>query len=327
MIDELPPGVSNFWGQFYVLTKIGNTSPATETFLLFLVLIWQNLLNLDWSRGLTRGSAIYQMGLLDIFKKTENGKEISPATATKQAATPVKQQLTDEQRISLEKTQSVADLLAVPKEDRDDQWADRFLADLPLASFRCGTPQIVAGPDGFPYFQLFVPAAGEEFQSFVIERMTTEFLLERGYGVLINPGAGEPDWVLSYGDILNYHLNGSYFTHDSLFSSATNDEVVGSEDEEIMIGQPAENILPAQTRKLLKDFFELNGIEDPKVLMMVRKNGTDMCQDLAFNITPSHFETETHYRNMMQTITWYLPRHYSLIGLHDTDLDNGFMPL
>jgi len=267
------------------------------------------------------------MGLLDIFKKTENGKEISPATATKQAATPVKQQLTDEQRISLEKTQSVADLLAVSKEDRDDQWADRFLADLPLASFRCGTPQIVAGPDGFPYFQLFVPAAGEEFQSFVIERMTTEFLLERGYGVLINPGAGEPDWVLSYGDILNYHLNGSYFTHHSLFSSATNDEVVGSEDEEIMIGQPAENILPAQTRKLLKDFFELNGIEDPKVLMMVRKNGTDMCQDLAFNITPSHFETETHYRNMMQTITWYLPRHYSLIGLHDTDLDNGFMPL
>jgi len=268
------------------------------------------------------------MGLLDIFKKTENGKETSSGQSTQQtSAAPVQQQLTDEQRVSLEKTQSVADLLAVPKAERDEQWADRFLADLPLASFRCGSPQIVAGPDGFPYFQLFVPSVGEEFQSFVIERMTTEFLLERGYGVLINPGAEDPDWVLSYGDILNYHLNGSYFTHDSLFSSSSDEEIVGSEDEEIIIGQPAENILPLQTRKLLKDFFELNGIEDPKVLMMVRKNGTDMCQDLAFNITPSHFETEEHYKNMMQTVTWYLPRHYSLIGLHDADLDSGFMPL
>jgi hypothetical protein len=278
--------------------------------------------------GCTDGSAIYYMGLLNIFKKTDNEKENSPAKAVPQApAAPVQQQLTDEQRLSLEKTHSVADLLAVPKAERDEQWAERFLADLPLASFRCGTPQIVAGPDGFPYFQLFVPAPGEEFQSFVIERMIGEFLLERGYGVLINPGSEDPDWVLSYGDILNYSLNGSFFTLDSLFSSSSDEEVVGSADEEIMIGQPAENILPKQTRKLLKDFFELNGIEDPKVLMMVRKNGTEMCQDLAFNITPSHFESETHYRNMMQTVTWYLPRHYSLIGLHDADLDSGFMPL
>jgi len=267
------------------------------------------------------------MGLLDIFKKTENGKEIPSGKSTQQAVTaPLQQQLTDEQRLSLEKTQSVADLLAVPKSERDEQWASQFLADLPLASFRCGTPQIVAGPDGFPYFQLFVPAPGEEFQSFVIQRMATEFLLERGYGVLINPGVEDPDWVLSYGDILNYNLNGSFFTQDSLFSSG-DEEVVGSEDEEIIIGQPAETILPLQTRKLLKDFFELNGVEDPRVLMLVRKNGTAMCQDLAFNITPSHFETETHYKNMMQTVTWYLPRHYSLIGLNDPEVEKGFMPL
>jgi len=302
--------------------------PPLDTFSLFLVLISHNLLNLAREEGYTYGSAINYMGLLNIFKKSENGKDNSPGKANPPvAAVPVIQQLTDEQRISLEKTQSVADLLSVAKAERDEQWADRFLADLPLASFRCGTPQIVAGPDGFPYFQLFVPAPGEEFQSFVVERMTKEFLLERGYGVLINPGAEDPDWVLSYGDILNYSLNGAFFTHDSLFSSSGDDAIVGSADEEIMIGQPAENILPGQTRKLLKDFFELNGIEDPKVLMMVRKNGTEMCQDLAFNITPAHFESDTHYRNMMQTVTWYLPRHYSLIGLNDPEIDKGFMPL
>ena len=94
-----------------------------------------------------------------------------------------------------------------------------------------------------------------------------------------------------------------------------------------MVGQPSETILPQETRKLLKDFFQLNGIEDPKVMLMMRKNGEEVSQDLAFNITPEGFESEEHYRNMMQTVTWYLPRHYSVVGLHDNHLENGFMPL
>lgn len=269
------------------------------------------------------------MGLFDIFKKTDDAVEAGAEKLVKQAAAtePVKVSASEEQRISLEKTQSIATLLAVPKEERNEDWLAQFMHDLPEASFRCGNPQVMAGPDGFPYFQLFVPEPGEEFQSFAIEKMISEFLLERGYGVIINPGAGEPDWVLSYGDLLNYSLNGSFFTYDSHFSKSSDaDEVVG-EGEEIMVGQPAEDILPQQTRNLLKDFFVLNGIEDPKVLLMVRKKGEEMIQDLAFNLTPDFFETETHYRNMMQTITWYLPRHYSLIGLHDADVGAGFMPL
>lgn len=269
------------------------------------------------------------MGLLDIFKKAENTNEDGLEKAVDKDAVNefVKDVVLEEQRLSLQKTASIADLLAVAKEERNEAWLNQFLADLPGASFRCGNPQVIAGPDGFPYFQLFVPEPGEEFQSYAIEIMIPEFLLERGFGVIINPGEGEPDWVLSYGDVLNYSLNGSFFTYDSNFSTNNDpDEVVG-EGEEIMVGQPAETILPVQTRQLLKDFFALNGIADPKVLLMVRKKGEEMYQDLAFNITPEFFETEMHYRNMMQTITWYLPRHYSLIGLHDADVGSGFMPL
>ncbi|MET1055647.1 MAG: hypothetical protein ABWY16_10090 [Pedobacter sp.] len=281
------------------------------------------------------------MGLFDIFKKTETAKPApaakpidtaKPAEAVKatEVSTPVQQTTKTVPQFNpgdLEKTQLIATLLEVPREERTENWVSQFLAALPLAAFRCGTPQLIAGPDGFPYFQLFIPAPGEEFQSYVIQEMISGFLVERGYGVVLNPGAGQPDWVLTYGDILNFHLSGSFFTLDSLFSNSSNTEEEVAQGEEIMIGQPSETILPAQTRKLLRDFFELNGIQDPKVMLMMRKNGEDLNQDLAFNITPEIFESEEHYRNMMQTVTWYLPRHYSVVGLDESHVENGFMPL
>jgi hypothetical protein len=266
------------------------------------------------------------MGLFDIFRKTETAKQSGEENAgEKEPVTePVNEKEPEGYLGDLEKTQAIAELLLVPREERDENWVNRFLADLPLASFRCGTPQLIAGPDGFPYFQLFLPEPGEEFQCFVIDRMITDFLVERGYGVVINPGAGQPDWVLTYGDLLNYHLNGNFFTLDSLFSNSDNAEDVVTTGEEIMVGQPSEIILPAFTRKLLKDFFELNGIEGPKVMLMMRKKGEEVSQDLVFNITPEGFESETHYRNMMQTVTWYLPRHYSVVGLNESGTVQGF---
>lgn len=291
------------------------------------------------------------MGLFDIFKKTETAKKAAAPAATeikpeavipaateeevsveehsKPARSPEPLEQDTPQRISgdLNKTQALATLLEVPREERSETWVSQFLADLPFAAFRCGTPQLIAGPDGFPYFQLYIPAPGEEFQSYVIHEMISGFLVERGYGVVLNPGSGQPDWVLTYGDILNYHLNGNFFTLDSLFSNSSNASEEVAQGEEIMIGQPAETILPSQTRKLLKDFFELNGIQHPKVMLMMRKNGEEVSQDLAFNITPKFFESEEHYRNMMQTVTWYLPRHYSVVGLDESNVENGFMPL
>jgi hypothetical protein len=268
------------------------------------------------------------MGLFDIFRKNEqpdSNNGTGPSAGQEEGAA-AKNAAGEGYPGDLEKTERLAALITVPREERDENWVHRFLTDLPAASFRCGNPQVIAGPDGFPYFQLFLPEPGLEFQSFVIERMKDDFLIERGYGVVINPGAGQPEWVLSYGDILNLHLNDSFLVTESEFSTDKKDERI-EEQEEVMVGQPSVYILPAETRKLLKDFFELNGISDPKVLLMMRKQGEKTTQDLAFNITPALFESAVHYKNMMQTVTWYLPRYYSIIGLDEQVMENGFMPL
>jgi len=290
---------------------------------------------------------IKRMGLFDIFKKKETvtnapapksveesvkaGKGIAPDTTIvneipADASTESSKEQQDGYFGDLEKTAQLHTLVLVPREERDEQWVREFLAHLPLASMICGTPQVIAGPDGFPYFKLSLPKPNEVFQCFVIDHMKDDFLLERGYGVVINADEGQPDWVLSYGDILNYHLTGDFFIPDALLSNQSEQDEVIAGEEQVMIGQPSETYLPVETRKLLREFFQLNGIPDPKVLLMMRTQQEEASQELVFNITPTQFDDEEQFRNMMRTVTWYLPRHYIITGMNEGAV-NGFLPL
>lgn len=259
------------------------------------------------------------MGLFD-FLKPKAPLALSPSEP-KQVAAPY---LGD-----LAKTGALYELISVPEADRGEDWSAAFLANLPAASFRCGNPQIIQGPDGFPYFQLFLPEPGVEFQCYVIDRMKDDFLLERGLGVAINPTNTGPAWVLSYGDVLNFHLHNEFYsTGETPFSKQLSDEVTESE-EEVMIGQPSELLLPQLTRNILRDYLTSNGVDSPKVLLMMRRlnSGPGISQDLVFNITPQNFDSEETYRSVMQLLAWFLPRHYSFVGMREQSFENGFMPL
>ena len=228
----------------------------------------------------------------------------------------------------LQKTETIYRLVQVPHSERDIDWQKSLLENLAQASFRCGDPQVIKGPDGFPYFQLFLPEPGQSFQCFVIEKMKDDFLLQSGFGVLINPTSSQVDWVLSYGDVLNFHLNKQFYTiAETAFSKATDDEII-PENEQVMIGQPAETLLPLSTRQLLSNLLKANGVTEPKVLLLMRhtKKG-DLSQDLVFNITPHSFPHEALYKSVMRSISWYLPRHYSFIGMDEKTIGDGFMLL
>ncbi|WP_208178409.1 hypothetical protein [Hymenobacter negativus] len=259
------------------------------------------------------------MGLFDFLKPTAPPTPAPAAPA--EAAEPY---LGD-----LAKTNELYHLVAVPKPERDEAWDAAFLANVSAASFRCGSPQIIQGPDGFPYFQLFLPEPGVGFQCYVIERMKDDFLLERGLGVVINPTPAGPDWVLSYGDIVNFALNQEFYTtEETPFSKELSDELIEGE-EQVMVGQPNETLLPQATRNVLREYLQNNGIATPKIVLLMRHrtNGAGISQDLVFNITPHDFGNETLYRSVMQQIGWFLPRHYSFVGMHEEALPDSFLPL
>ena len=129
------------------------------------------------------------------------------------------------------------------------------------------------------------------------------------------------------GDIL--HLNNEFYTTaETSFSKGLNDETIETK-EKVLVGQPAETLLPEVTRNVLRDFLQSRGVAVPKVLLLMRhrQNGTEVSQDLVFNITPESFGDEEAGRAVMQRLTWFLPRHYSIVGMQETTLENGFMPL
>ncbi|MDV7392982.1 hypothetical protein RZS08_16545, partial [Arthrospira platensis SPKY1] len=46
-------------------------------------------------------------------------------------------------------------LLAIPRDAREASWQKQFLAAVPTAPLFSRDPQVLIGPDGFPYFALY----------------------------------------------------------------------------------------------------------------------------------------------------------------------------
>ncbi len=284
------------------------------------------------------------MGIFDFFKKKSKLKEDpnaneNVANGNMQSETEIKLQPdvkpTTEKEIAepyegdLDLTFKVYKLLAIPHEKRTELWESEFLQAIILASFRAGDPQVTVGPDGFKYFNLFLPEPNQPFNCFVIDHMKDDFLLADGLGVVINPRSNAADWVFTYGDILNLKLNKAFYTYDldSLFQGAPEDEVL-EEDSEALVGQPSEEYLPFYTRKLIADLLKQNGIEEPKMMLMMRKTsgGTGFKKELVFNLTPQQFPSEEIFRAVMRSISWYLPRGYTFSGASEATFGDAFMP-
>ncbi|MFD2968659.1 hypothetical protein [Sphingobacterium bambusae] len=227
----------------------------------------------------------------------------------------------------LEKTIIINNLMSTPFEQRDQHWRKEFLDNIAGANLKLGNPEVIMSNDNFPYFQLETISAGENFQAIVIQHQL-DTILEQGFGVAINPQAGRPDWVFSYGDLLNLKANNEFYTDHSVFSNPKEYQSIGK-DEDILVGQPSEAILPAVLRQHLREFLQHSGVKNPKV-MLIARNYTDeekASQDLVFNMIPAQFAHEKDFEQIMSSIRWFLPKHYSFFGVDEMSIENGFMPL
>lgn len=227
----------------------------------------------------------------------------------------------------LEKTITINHLMDTAFPDRDEQWRDRFLEHIDGANLKLGDPEVLIHNDGFPYIQLQTVSADESFQAFVIKNQL-DIIMEQGFGIAINAQLQQPDWIFSYGDLVNLRLNDSFYTDDSIFSDPRTYRNV-NKDEEILVGQPSEEILPSFLRRQIREFLNHSGVKHPKV-MLIARNYTDeerASQDLVFNIIPAQFATEKDFNAIMNTIQWFLPKHYSFFGVDELAIKNGFQPL
>ena len=255
------------------------------------------------------------MGIFDFLTKTKDAK----VAQNKQETKPY---LGD-----LAKTHILDTLLQTPPQKRDETWKKSFLDNLSQASFRCGNPQTIIGPDGFSYFQLFLPEPNKSFQCFVIENMKDDFLLSLGLGVVINPTSSGADWVLTYGDIVHYHIHKVFYTDSTPFLDAKKSKT--SPNEEVLVAQPSSSFLPNQAREVIAKFLKNRGVKHPKILLLTRWNEAkkEMTQELVFNLIPQNFANKESYQHVMHSLGWYLPREYIFAGADENIFKNAFMPL
>jgi hypothetical protein len=205
-----------------------------------------------------------------------------------------------------DKLQVIIDLVKVPFEERDKLWEKTFFENIDTAGFSESIPQIKIGSDGFPYFILKTNEKFNPFESYCIRKIKDEILLERGMGIVLNPDKDSGDWIFTYGDILNYHLNNEFY---SVINHKGENEII-DKNSDIMISQPSENYLPEKAKRHIRATMIKGGIAKPKMMMTNRTSGNQMIQELVFNIFMEDFPLESDFKKQMQKLQWYLPKHY-----------------
>ena len=221
----------------------------------------------------------------------------------------------------LSKTKIIRELCSIPKNDRNEKWKQKFLENISTASFRCGNPQVIKGPDGMNYFNLLLPEMNKEFECFVIKHMVSDYLLSDGLGIAINVNKDEADWIFSYGDIVDFYLNGAFFTNQItnpfMTGTTVTDCLIGN--NRVRIGLPSETYLPLESRKVIREFLESFGL-NPKICLVLWIDKDNLLTP-TFNIVPEMFkQTDTEsFQSFLKFFQWYFPRHYKVICMKENE--------
>lgn len=224
-------------------------------------------------------------------------------------------------------TQIVQELLSADIISRDEEWTSSFLKYAPFAHFTLFPgADVDLHSDGFPYLQL-TPQTGKEEEKTICIAQELEHLLQQGIGVSIKT-ARQIEWTFSYGDLINLHVYGSFADPDHVFSKET-DNLQIRPDEQILMGQPSEQILPQIVRSQLREFLTYSGIKSPKVMLIAKdyEDAEKASQNLIFNIYPDQFNSEEEFQSLMRAIAWFLPTYYSFFGMNEESIENGFESL
>ena len=232
----------------------------------------------------------------------------------------------------LTKTQDLADLLVIDREQRDSAWISRFYDVISDASMATSPHQVLQGPDGFSYFVLNMPAPGRNFEPFCLSHIL-DSCLENSLGVVIEPQPEPPEWVIPFGLLWSKKEFGRFDLNLQPGTEIPNEEGTPEIPEHlagkqaVLIGQPSAAFFPPYARKAVKKFLSEQGVRDPGV-MLLSNPAQRPSQTLAFSIFAEDFADRDQFRNFMQHLSWFFPPHYHLSSVSKgSDVARNFKPL
>ncbi len=208
-------------------------------------------------------------------------------------------------------------LLKTPLEARDQEWEKAFLYILPQQKFQILEETPKQGPDGFPYLMVGIDSEGTESAAKVFD-----WLSDKGIGLVVNPFGEMPDYVLTYGQIWNYKERNEINSYPNVNDNAQEGQFKIEPGQKVHTGEPSEDYLPNYVRKILRDFFQQQGMNDIRINMIsVDTDSADKKHyDLCFSLESLNNPKSTDHRDLLEAISWFLPSHYSLALMSEEGL-------
>lgn len=236
-------------------------------------------------------------------------------------------------KFDLTKTHEVADLLFVPREQRDRDWARRFYEAIGHAGMVTTPEQVLQGPDGFSYFVLNMPSPERSFEPLSAAQVL-EFCLENSLGLVIEPLPGPPEWVISFGQLWSKKQFGRFDVNlepdpaEDARSEFDAPEIPShlAGKQAVLAGQPNEFYFPVFARNALRKFLVDQGLEKPGALLL--SNPADKpLETIVFSVFAEDFAENRQFENFMQRLSWFFPPHYRLSSINkSSELAKSFQP-
>lgn len=220
-------------------------------------------------------------------------------------------------------TAKCQELLAIPKDQRNDDWFEEFLQVVPKAFFFAtdveGKP--FRGPDGAYYLGATSTRNETGVGACLLDLL--DGLLSNGMGYVVNPQLEQPDYVFTFGNLATLKMFGSFAAPESWSGAPLASQTQElAEPTEALVGAPNEGYLPSFIRKPIAEFLRHVGVAEPRVALVHIQDR----RSLAFNLTPEALEHPEGYGQVMNLILWHLPMGYTLIEW-SANLDSASIPV
>jgi hypothetical protein len=237
-------------------------------------------------------------------------------------------------KADLTKTHDLADLLFVPRDQRNPDWIRRFYRLIGEAGMTTTSDQILQGPDGFSYFVLNMPAPQREFQPLSLAQVL-DFCLENSLGIVIEPQPEPPEWVIPFGQLwskkefgrfdLDLEADPATPTPNKVRTPEVPSHLAGK--RAVLVGQPNQYYFPAFARSAIRKFLTSQRYNSPGVLLLSNPAEGPL-ETIVFSVFTEDFADREGFRNFMQHLAWFFPPHYNLSSISkNSELAKKFQPL
>ncbi len=204
-------------------------------------------------------------------------------------------------------------ILQTPYNDRDQKWENSFFHGLVSAKLKVLSPDPQIGPDQWPYLMVATGEEGTESASQIIR-----WLSDRGIGLVVNPQKDYPDFVFTFGMLWHFTKTGLFYRellHEpEKVADYSNQKIANA-------GDASEEFLPANIRKILRDFLRDQSVLAAKILVVSLDNKHF---DLCFSLESLGNPPESEHAGIAEAISWFLPPHYSIVLVSEKGLPNFF---